>query len=109
MKTKILLTLLMFFGILLGCEPIPNNDPNNENNQTDSVPTQTDSIPTQTDTVPAPVDPNLSKALKLDSSFVRKRAGTAYCKAIEKRGKGGNRKRLLNYAQLDSTSNIEFI
>lgn len=77
MKTKIFLTLLMFFGILLGCEPIPNNDSNNENNQTDSVPTQTDTVPTQTDTVPAPVDPNLSKALKLDSSFVRSRAGSA--------------------------------
>ena len=75
MKVKLILALLMFCGIVVGCEPIPNNDPNNENNQTDTVPevnnNPTDSVPTDS------IDPNMPETLELDSSWVRKRAGTA--------------------------------
>ena len=75
MKVKLILALLMFCGIVVGCEPIPNNDPNNENNQTDTVPevnnNPTDSVPTDS------IDPNMPETLDLDSSWVRKRAGTA--------------------------------
>ncbi len=75
MKTKIFLALFMFCGVMVGCEPVPNDTPNDEN-------TPTDTVTTPTDTVPEQVDPNLEKALKLDSSFVRKRAGTAYGKDL---------------------------
>ena len=67
MKVKLILALLMFCGIVVGCEPIPNNDPNNENNQTDTVPevnnNPTDSVPTDS------IDPNMPETLELDSSW----------------------------------------
>ena len=75
MKTKIFLALFMFCGVMVGCEPVPNDTPNDEN-------TPTDTVTTPTDTVPEQVDPNLDKALALDSSFVRKKAGTAYGKDL---------------------------
>lgn len=80
MNTKILLALLVFCGIMIGCGDnnpiIDNTDP--DTNITDSVPDNN-----QNDTVPekAP-DPNLEKALKLDSTFVRERAGIAYGKDL---------------------------
>ena len=71
MKTKIALSLLMFSGLVIGCEPLPSNEPNNENNQTDTVPVQTDTI-----SIPEE-DPNMPETLDVDSSFVRKRVGSA--------------------------------
>ena len=77
MKTTFFFALLMSCSIIVGCEPIQNEEPNNENNSTDTIPTQTDTI-----SEPEPVDPNLAKALQLDSTFTRKRAGTAYGKDL---------------------------
>jgi hypothetical protein len=77
MKTTFFFALLMLCSIIVGCEPIQNEEPNNENNSKDTIPTQTDTIPE-----PEQVDPNLAKALQLDSTFTRKRAGTAYGKDL---------------------------
>jgi hypothetical protein len=80
MNTKILLALLVLCGTLIGCgedNPIIDN--------TDPDTTITDSVPdnNQNDTVPEKTpDPNLEKALKLDSTFVRERMGTAYGKDL---------------------------
>ena len=80
MKTKILLALLVSCGIMIGCgddTPV-TDDTNPDTNITDSVPdnNQNDTIPEKTP------DPNLEKALKLDSTFVRERAGIAYGKDL---------------------------
>ena len=80
MNTKNLLALLVLCGTLIGCGEdtpiIDNTDP--DTNVTDTVPNNN-----QNDTIPekAP-DPNLEKALKLDSTFVRERVGTAYGKDL---------------------------
>lgn len=80
MNTKILLALLLFCGTLIGCgEDTPVvDDTDPDTNITDSVPdnNQNDTVPEKTP------DPNLEKALKLDSTFVRERAGTAYGKDL---------------------------
>ena len=80
MNTKNLLALLVLCGTLIGCgEDTPiNNTPDTDTTITDSVPDNN-----QNDTIPekAP-DPNLEKALKLDSTFVRERVGTAYGKDL---------------------------
>ena len=80
MKTKILLALLVSCGIMIGCgddTPVTDNT-NPDTNITDSVPdnNQNDTVPEKTP------DPNLEKALKLDSTFVRERAGIAYGKDL---------------------------
>lgn len=76
MKTTLLFALLMFCSIMIGCNPIPNDDPSNGETPADSIPT--DTIPTPPDTVVTPEpDPNMPETLDVDSSFVRKRVGTA--------------------------------
>ena len=76
MKTTLLFALLMFCSIMIGCNPIPNDDPSNGDTPADSIPA--DTIPTPPDTVATPEpDPNMPETLDVDSSFVRKRAGTA--------------------------------
>ena len=80
MKTRILLSLLVLCSTLIGC-----GDPNIIPDNTDPDYNQTDSLPdnNQNDTIPASTpDPNLEKALKLDDTFVRERAGTAYGKDL---------------------------
>lgn len=79
MKTTFFSALLILCSIMVGCEPISNEEPNNDNPQTDTITTPSDTI---SEPEPEPVDPNLAKALQLDSTFTRKRAGTAYGKDL---------------------------
>lgn len=80
MKKNILFALLLSCGIIASCNGInpdpDDNTPNNNTSQNDSVPgddkTQDDTIPQDS------IDPNMPETLELDTTFVRKRAGTAY-------------------------------
>lgn len=80
MKKNILFALLLSCCVVVGCTeiaPLPNGSNNSQN---DSIPESNDN---QNDTTSTDcIDPNLPETLELDSSFVRKRAGTAYGKDL---------------------------
>lgn len=83
MNKNVLLALLLSCCVVVGCtevNPLPdNNDPSINGSQNDSLPggnDQNDSTPEDT------ITPNLPETLDLDSTFTRKRAGTAYGKDL---------------------------
>lgn len=83
MNKNVLFALLLSCCVVVGCtevNPLPdNNDPSINGSQNDSLPggnDQNDSTPEDT------ITPNLPETLDLDSTFTRKRAGTAYGKDL---------------------------
>ena len=83
MNKNVLFTLLLSCCVVVGCTevtPLPdNNDPSINGSQNDSLPggnDQNDSTPEDT------IIPNLPETLDLDTTFTRKRAGTAYGKDL---------------------------
>ena len=83
MNKNVLLALLLSCCVVVGCTevtPLPdNNDPSINGSQNDSLPggnDQNDSTPEDT------ITPNLPETLDLDTTFTRKRAGTAYGKDL---------------------------
>ena len=83
MNKNVLLALLLSCCVVVGCtevNPLPdNNDPSINGSQNDSLPggnDQNDSTPEDT------ITPNLPETLDLDTTFTRKRAGTAYGKDL---------------------------
>lgn len=83
MNKNVLFALLLSCCVVVGCTevtPLPdNNDPSINGSQNDSLPSgndQNDSTPEDT------ITPNLPETLDLDTTFTRKRAGTAYGKDL---------------------------
>ena len=83
MNKNVLFALLLSCCVVVGCtevNPLPdNNDPSINGSQNDSLPggnDQNDSTPEDT------IIPNLPETLDLDTTFTRKRAGTAYGKDL---------------------------
>lgn len=83
MNKNVLFALLLSCCVVVGCtevNPLPdNNDPSINGSQNDSLPggnDQNDSTPKDT------ITPNLPETLDLDTTFTRKRAGTAYGKDL---------------------------
>ena len=81
MKINVLLAQVLLCSTLISCGgPITGNNPDVDENGTDSIPavndTPNDSVPTDT------IDPNMPETLALDSTWVRKRAGSAYGKDL---------------------------
>ncbi|MBR2486857.1 MAG: hypothetical protein IKB46_03590 [Paludibacteraceae bacterium] len=81
MKINVLLAQILLCSTLISCgDPITGNNPDVDENGTDSIPaindTPNDSVPTDT------IDPNMPETLALDSTWVRKRAGSAYGKDL---------------------------
>ena len=83
MNKNVLFALLLSCCVVVGCTevtPLPdNNDPSINGSQNDSLPgsnDQNDSTPEDT------ITPNLPETLDLDTTFTRKRAGTAYGKDL---------------------------
>lgn len=83
MNKNVLFALLLSCCVVVGCtevNPLPdNNDPSINGSQNDSLPggnDQNDSTPEDT------ITPNLPETLDLDTTFTRKRAGTAYGKDL---------------------------
>ena len=83
MNKNVLFALLLSCCVVVGCTeviPLPdNNDPSINGSQNDSLPEnndQNDSTPEDT------ITPNLPETLDLDTTFTRKRAGTAYGKDL---------------------------
>ena len=76
MKIKALLAQVLLCSTLISCTgPITGNNPDVDENKTDTVPevngNPNDTVPTDT------IDPNMPETLALDSTWVRKRAGSA--------------------------------
>ena len=76
MKINVLLAQVLLCGTLISCGgPITGNNPDVDQNETDTVPTVNDTtnnnVPTDT------IDPNMPETLALDSTWARKRAGSA--------------------------------
>ena len=83
MNKNVLFALLLSCCVVVGCTevtPLPdNNDPSINGSQNDSLSggnDQNDSTPEDT------ITPNLPETLDLDTTFTRKRAGTAYGKDL---------------------------
>ena len=83
MNKNVLFALLLSCCVVVGCTevtPLPdNNDPSINGSQNDSLPggnDQNDNTPEDT------ITPNLPETLDLDTTFTRKRAGTAYGKDL---------------------------
>lgn len=83
MNKNVLFALLLSCCVVVGCtevNPLPdNNDPSINGSQNDSLPDGND----QNDSTPEDsINPNLPETLDLDTTFTRKRAGTAYGKDL---------------------------
>lgn len=83
MNKNVLFALLLSCCVVIGCTevtPLPdNNDPSINGSQNDSLPGGND----QNDSTPEDsITPNLPETLDLDTTFTRKRAGTAYGKDL---------------------------